>query len=106
MFSRTDVQDVMKQFVLVQLYCDYVPKSLYPEAIRSTITNDKREEDGHKNSLFERERFGTAQQPLYAIIEPTATDFVTIDTYDVGLITNVPEYIEFLKAAMTKPAKK
>ena len=89
MFSKADVKKLLNQFVLVQLYTDQLPKSYAQSAESSSADENKR---------FRDDTFGTAQLPLYVVLQPTADGkFEILDTYIEGKINDVEEFKEFLR---------
>ena len=93
-FSRPEVRDLFKKYKLVQMYTDEVPARLY-----STRTdNPQREIEAQANLMFQRQKFGTEQLPLYVILDPQANGKVAVvGVYDEGKINQIDKFVEFLK---------
>jgi thiol:disulfide interchange protein DsbD len=94
-FPRPDVNDLLRQYALVQLYTDEVPIDFY----RTAPANDRdRSREAEANLDFQERAFGTQQLPLYVILEPLATGGVrVVDVYDEGKINDLPRFLEFLR---------
>lgn len=75
MFPRPEINGLLKDFVLVDLYTDGT------------------DADSEQNQQLEEKRFGTVAIPFYAIVDP---DEHTIATFP-GLTRNVSEFATFLK---------
>lgn len=75
MFPRPEINGLLKDFVLVDLYTDGT------------------DAQSEQNQQLEEKRFGTVAIPYYAIIDP---DEHTVATFP-GLTRNVAEFISFLK---------
>jgi len=82
MFSRSDVQRKLAQFVLVELYTDGSGK-LYED-----------------QQNFQQQRFGTVALPYYAIVD---SDGKAITTY-AGLTRSSAEFISFLDQGLASSA--
>jgi len=76
MFPRPDVNPLLKDFVLVDLYTDGT------------------DADSEQNQQLEEKRFLTVAIPFYAIVDP---DERTIATFP-GLTRNASEFVTFLKS--------
>jgi len=93
-FVKPEVQELFKQYSLVQMYTDTIPAVFYD----SDPGVDRRDLDAEANQKFENQAFGTEQLPLYVILKPEANGKVTVvGVYDEGKINNEPAFIEFLK---------
>jgi cytochrome c biogenesis protein CcdA len=93
-FPLPDVQPLMKQYKLAQMYTDLVPDSFF--TTQPTL-NQSIEEARHVNLVFQEKVFGTQQLPLYVILEPTETGVRTVGVYGEGKINDKAAFIEFLK---------
>lgn len=97
-FSKTEVKDLFKQFVRVQLYADTVPEAYYAKVPDEA----QREKDAEANQGFQKKTFNTEQLPLYVIVKPAeGGSFEVVGVYDEGRINKVDQFLEFLK----KPLK-
>jgi thiol:disulfide interchange protein DsbD len=93
-FVKPEVQELFKQYGLVQMYTDTVPAVFY-DADPGT---QRRDLDADANQKFENDAFGTEQLPLYVILKPEPNGKVTVvGVYDEGKINNEPAFVEFLK---------
>jgi hypothetical protein len=91
---KPEVQELFKQYGLVQMYTDTVPAVFY-DADPGT---QRRDLDADANQKFENDAFGTEQLPLYVILKPEPNGKVTVvGVYDEGKINNEPAFVEFLK---------
>jgi thiol:disulfide interchange protein len=82
MFPRPEINGLLKDFVLVDLYTDGT------DAL------------SEQNQQLEEKRFGTVAIPFYAILDP---DEKTIATFP-GLTRKAAEFVTFLKSRETKVA--
>ena len=76
-FSKKEVEEELKKFVLVQLY------------------TDGEGEIYERQQQMEQDMFGTVALPFYAVVDANGK---TISTFP-GLTRNVPEFVDFLKKA-------
>src|SRR5262249_12217324 len=83
MFPRPDIQPLMKDFVLVDLYTDGTDKA------------------SEENQQLEEKRFGTVAIPFYAILDPEEHVIATFP----GLTRDSKEFAAFLKTRSTTSAK-
>src|SRR5205807_661318 len=86
-FSRKEIQDLLRRFSLVQLYTDKVPNDFYPAEARDQFgsSTKKQRDDARANLEFQRQRFNTEQLPLYVILKPLASGgFEELARYDEG----------------------
>jgi thiol:disulfide interchange protein DsbD len=97
-FTRPEVRELLKKYVLVALYTDIVPDDLYPAAERAKLKGTERQEaDAKANLQFQRDRFDTEQLPLYVIVEPDGKDgWREVDRYTEGKINDVDAFVDFL----------
>lgn len=84
------------KYTLLKLFTDTVPKEYYPPE-KLPVTTDQQYDDAEANKAFQRERFNTAELPLYVVIEPTETGFREVGRYAVGLIRDKEEFLRFLR---------
>jgi hypothetical protein len=91
-FSKAEFQDLLKQYQLVQLYTDKVPKKYVRDPDRQTGY-------AKENAQFQRQGFGTSQLPLYVILEPSADGKTVrvVSQYEEGKINDEAGFAEFLK---------
>lgn len=101
-FPLKDVKELLKKFVLVQLYTDRVPDKFYSADERSSFQGSatKQRIDAGKNLDFQKSKFNTEQLPLYVVIKPDAAGFIEVARYDEGKINDVPAFVNFLKAGL------
>ena len=93
-FTKPEIEELLKQYTIVELYTDKVPVSAYVES----PSDYDRQMEAEANLTFQNEVFGTEQLPLYAILKPEADGKVTIvDVYGEGKINNVGAFAEFLR---------
>lgn len=87
MFSQARVKELLKQYVLVQLYTDNVPPRF--EGPVPTAEENKR---------LLNEGFGTAQLPTYVIVRPKpGGGYEVVDRYEEGKINDVDGFVRFLQ---------
>lgn len=86
MFSKPTIKQLLSQYELVQLYTDKVPTQFEP----TTSAAENRE--------LQNKRFGTAQLPLYVILQPIGKgEFREVARYEEGKINDVAAFIQFLE---------
>jgi thiol:disulfide interchange protein len=101
-FPRPAVKEVMKEFLLVQMYTDTIP----PEFYEAPPDNEQRDRDAIANLEFQKKAFGTEQLPLYVLLRPEpgvkggAVKIIAI--YDEGKINSEASFVEFLKKGVVK----
>jgi len=99
-FTRGDVRDLLRRYVLVQLYTDKVPLALYPPGMRAQVARDSRRPraDAEAHLRFQRNAFGTEQLPLYVIMRPLPDGTIrVVGVYDEGKINDLQAFIQFLQ---------
>jgi thiol:disulfide interchange protein DsbD len=101
-FPIKDVRELLKKFVLVQLYTDRVPDKLYSPEERSAFQGSatKQRADANKNLDFQKLKFNTEQLPLYVVVKPDANSFVEVARYDEGKINDVSAFVKFLRSGL------
>ena len=101
-FPMKDVRELLKKFVLVQLYTDRVPDKLYSPEERSAFQGSatKQRADANKNLDFQKLKFDTEQLPLYVIVKPDASGFDEVARYDEGKINDVSAFVKFLRSGL------
>ena len=101
-FPMKDVRELLKKFVLVQLYTDRVPDKLYSADERSSFQGSatKQRADAYKNLEFQKLKFNTEQLPLYVVVKPDANGFIEVARYDEGKINDVSAFVTFLKTGL------
>jgi thiol:disulfide interchange protein DsbD len=101
-FPMKDVRELLKKFVLVQLYTDRVPDKLYSPEERSAFQGSatKQRADANKNLDFQKLKFNTEQLPLYVVVKPDANGFVEVARYDEGKINDVSAFVKFLRSGL------
>jgi thiol:disulfide interchange protein DsbD len=100
-FSKPDIQALLRRFALVQLYTDEVPDEFYASALRAQFggTTTRQQKDAVEVNLpFQRDVFGTEQLPLYVILEPLPDGKIrVVDRYDEGKINDAEAFAQFLQ---------
>jgi thiol:disulfide interchange protein DsbD len=106
-FSRADIQRLLKPYTVVQLYTDTVPKDFYAPDIQAQIARDlERSVDDavNVNRAFERAVFDTIELPIYAVLEvrsdPEAagkSKVHVVGGYDESRIQNPEAFADFLR---------
>lgn len=101
-FPMKDVRELLKKFVLVQLYTDRVPDKLYSADERSSFQGSatKQRADANKNLEFQKLKFNTEQLPLYVVVKPDSNGFIEIARYEEGKINDVSAFVNFLKTGL------
>jgi hypothetical protein len=95
-FSKANIREAFEPYLVVKLFTDIVPKAYYAPDVNAG--SQRQEADAEVNFEFQRQVFGTAQLPLYVILEPQLDDTVTvIGVYDEGRINNETAFAEFLR---------
>jgi hypothetical protein len=97
-FSKPEFQDLLKQYQLVQLYTDKVPKKYVQDP-------DRQKAYAKENARFQKEAFST-QLPLYVILEPSSdgkTVRVVGHPYEEGKINDEAGFADFLKKPLESP---
>ena len=86
-FSKPEVKDLLRQYVLVHLYTDNVPPEYH-----STTT-------GAENHDFQQTEFQDDKLPLYAIVKPKVDGGFEVvgKPYQEGKINNVDGFARFLQ---------
>ncbi len=99
-FTKPEVQELLKQYRLVQLYTDTVP----PEFYESFPDPKQQDADAKINSRFQESRFGTIQLPVYVVLKPVpgSTAVEVVARYDEGKINNEAAFMSFLRTSLTK----
>ncbi len=77
--SQLEVRKLLEQFVLVKLYTDGG-------------------KNHRKKRQYEIDRFGTAAQPLYVILDGTESEIARFP----GMTRNVNKFVEFLNKGINK----
>jgi hypothetical protein len=97
-FSQARFKELLQRYKRVQLYCDQIPLKFYAPTVQSKVADtDLPEKDGTVNSEFQNNGFGTAQLPLYVILEPLADGSIKIvGKYDEGKINKEEAFEKFL----------
>ena len=96
-FTLPKIEELMKQYTMVEMYTDQVPAYAYADP----PTLDVRRLEADANLTFQLDAFGTQQLPLYAILKPEPNGTLTIvDVYGEGKINNVDAFAEFLQGPL------
>jgi hypothetical protein len=82
-FPKPEIKQLLDQYVIVQLYTDKVPPKVQQPATSA---------EENRDLLINR--FGSAQLPLYVILDGNDQE---IARYDEGKINNVEAFAEFLR---------
>jgi thiol:disulfide interchange protein len=91
-FPRPEVVELLKKFVPVQLYTDFVPID--------SITRDQREELGTKNANLLLEHTKEPSNPLYVILSPSGETLGAM-----GGLIEPPTFVNFLSKALDKASQ-
>jgi thiol:disulfide interchange protein len=93
-FPHSDVQELFKQYTLVQMYTDEIPAVFYETDPGST----RRESDADQNLAFQKAAFGDEKLPLYVILKPEPGRKITVmGVYREGKINDERAFVQFLK---------
>jgi hypothetical protein len=93
-FRDKRVKLAFKDYALVMLYVDLVPDCFY----RQMPDWHAQRKDGEANMKFLEQRFHTAQEPLYVVLQPTVNgDFEIIGEYDEARINDLELFVQFLQ---------
>lgn len=102
-FTRKDVQDELKKYVLMQLYTDVVPDS--------KLTKAQAEELAERYAEWRQKLAGTLANPTYVIIEPKGQEPVNesgvlngkVFDFRAGQIfgNQIPDFLQFLRKPLT-----
>jgi Thioredoxin-like len=93
-FRDSRVKLAIRDYALVMLYVDLVPDRFY----RQEPDRQAQRKDGEANFKFLEQHFQTAQEPLYAVLQPTANgDFEIVGQYDEARINDLNLFVQFLK---------
>ena len=90
MFSKSEIKELLDQYVIVQLYTDQIPTKVQRPATSA---------EENRDLLFER--FGNIQLPLYVIL---SADDQEIARYDEGKINHIEAFAEFLRKPLATSA--
>jgi thiol:disulfide interchange protein DsbD len=99
-FTKPEFKDLLKQYRLVQLYTDLIPKTFYAPQMREILAKDEErpEQDAAVNLKFQREVFQDEALPLYAILEPLPDGKIKIvGKWAEGKINDEAGFASFLK---------
>jgi thiol:disulfide interchange protein DsbD len=99
-FTRREIKELLKRYVLVQLYTDIVPNRLYSAKEQSELGSGtaRQKADAARNLAFQKKEFNDERLPLYVILRPTADGgFKEVARYDEGKINNVTAFTAFLR---------
>jgi thiol:disulfide interchange protein DsbD len=84
-FTRPEIEQLLKQYVLVELYTDRIPPKFAGVS------------DAAENLQLHKDRFKSITLPLYVILEPLADGaYKELARYDKGLIRDPQEFTAFL----------
>jgi thiol:disulfide interchange protein DsbD len=89
-FPQPAVHELLSQYVLVQLYTDYLPGYI------------KNGTSAEENAALELKRFGDSKLPLYAVVEPDGNDYKVVEIYNEGKINSVSAFEAYLKRNLPK----
>jgi thiol:disulfide interchange protein len=93
-FPHPEVNELLRQYQLVQLYTDTIPPQFY----ESDPGLDRRNADAKQNFRLENDGFGEEQLPLYVILKPEPGGKITVvGVYNEGKINNEQAFVEFLR---------
>jgi thiol:disulfide interchange protein DsbD len=107
-FPRPTIQDLFRQYTLVQLYTDKVPNRLYPAEEQAQLGSStaKQRADAQRNLEFQREMFNDERLPLYVILKPlVGGKWEQVAVYRESLINDIPGFAQFLKQPLAALAQ-
>src|SRR4051794_20212057 len=96
-FSLPDVKAEFAKYTLLKIYTDTVPKRYFPPEKAKTVTRDDQADAADANKVFQKEKFNTAELPLYAVVEPTEDGFKEVGRFAEGLIRDKGKFLRFLR---------
>jgi cytochrome c biogenesis protein CcdA len=104
-FTKREVNELLKKYIRVQLYTDRVPNKLYtPEELtgpKGAVAEQIRE--ALANRAFQASAFGDARLPLYVILRPLpGGEYKEVARYDEGKINNPAAFAAFLRAPLRR----
>ena len=88
MFKRREVEDLLKNYVVVRLYTD-------------AENPEEEKKRSKRNSLEQENRFKQQTLPFYAIVSPSGE---VLDTFPEGYTTDVDKFTKFLKRGLPNQA--
>lgn len=99
-FPKPEIAGLLKQYRVVQLYTDTVPKDFY----EGDASLSRREKDAEAILGFQKDAFQDQKLPLYAILKPEqgSDKIKVIDVYAEGKINDEAGFAAFLKKPLTK----
>jgi hypothetical protein len=100
-FTQPRVKKTLKRYVLVMLHIDRVRADF----LRIPPTDKESRKLAKANMDLLEGRFGTFQEPLYAVLQPTEEDgFRIVGVYDLGGIHDSDRFEDFLKYPHVQPS--
>ena len=92
-FPQQAIAELLAKYRRVQLFTDVVPDKLFS----GPVSIERAEAFAQANLQFQREKFGSEQLPLYAIIDPSGGRARVTAIYTEGKINKVDDFIKFLE---------
>ncbi|MDR0619982.1 MAG: thioredoxin family protein [Bacteroidales bacterium] len=100
-WSDYRVQEMLKKFIIIGLYCDDKTELPESEWVTSKIDGKVKNTMGKRNLNFEAERFKTNTLPFYHLLDSDGNPLVT-DGIGYSNDLTVEKYLEFLQSGLDK----
>ena len=95
-FPKPEINSLLKNFLIVKLYTDSVPKEYYDA--KEKVTVDRQNADADVNLQFQRKVFNTETLPTYVILQPDLNgSIIDLGEYKEGRINDVNAFAQFLR---------
>jgi thiol:disulfide interchange protein DsbD len=102
-FPLSEVQNLLREYQLVQLYTDEVPESTY--AVDPGFDARRDEARANDDFKYDKQVFGTGQLPLYVVLVPEPSGKYKAEVYKEGAINNKDAFLAFLKNGIAEAGK-
>ena len=100
-WSDSRVQEMLKKFIIIGLYCDDKTELPESEWVTSKIDGKVKNTMGKRNLNFEAERFKTNTLPFYHLLDSDGNPLITNGIGYSNDLT-VEKYLEFLQSGLDK----
>jgi len=97
-FTNQEVEKLMSQFVVINLYVDHRDKLPVPITVKENGKDLMLETKGEKWSYLQRVKFGANAQPYYVLLDNDGNPISNPYAYD----ENVKEFTDYLQKALDK----